>query len=75
MVDGVAGVLKNFSAGAAFVLLPLQPADKQQLCRGLGKKRLLFSKNFTVPVWDLQVVGGKQGMKTPVHSSQPVWEN
>lgn len=75
MVDGVAGVLKNFSAGASFVLLPLQSADKQQLCRRLGKKRLLFSKKFTVPVWDLQVVGGKQGMKTPVQLPRPVWEN
>lgn len=53
VVDGVAGIVKNFSGTAAFVLFPLQSVDKQQLCRGLGNERFLFSKDFTVPIWYL----------------------
>ena len=54
MLNGITGILENFSGGTSFVLLPLPSVDKEELCRRFGNERFLFNKNFTVPVLYLQ---------------------
>lgn len=68
-VQGVAGVLEDFTGATSLVFFPTQAADKEQLGGGFSQRGFgLFGQEVTVPFLSLQYTGiyGKNKHNTTI---------